>query len=107
MIYSDFTETISYLKQFDVVSFAESADIKLEYLEFYSDKYGEMQQEYINDEEQLNALKQYMILGDFMRYQKDYGEDYINCNVRYVLDGERRYMDIFLNKNDIAKVLNQ
>ena len=107
MIYSDFTETISYLKQFDVVSFSESEDIKLEYLEFYSDKYGEMQQEYINDEEELNELKQYMILGDFIRYHKDYGEDYINCNVRYVLNGDRRYMDVYLNKNDIAKVLNQ
>ena len=106
-IYSDFTNTISYLKQFDVVSFAESKDIKIEYLEFYSDKYGEMQQEYINDEVLLKELKQYMILSDFMRYHKDYGEDYVNCTVRYVLHSDRRYMDIYLNKNDVANLINQ
>lgn len=105
-VFADFTETISYLEKYGVVCFADSQNIKLENLEIYSDKYGYVEQQYISDEDQLNELKQYMILGDFMHYHLDYGRDYVCCNLRYALNGSTRYMDVYLKITDISKVLN-
>ena len=106
-VYADFTETIAYLEKYDVANFADSQNIKLENLEIYSDKFGSVDQQYISDEEQLNELKQYMILGDFMHYYLDYGKDYVSCTLRYVLDGNTRYMDVYLKPTDISNVLNK
>ncbi len=106
-VFADFAETISYLEKYNVARFADSQNIKLENLEIYSDKFGAVDQQYISDEEQLNKLKQYMILGDFMHYHLDYGKDYVSCTLRYVLDGSTRYMDVYLKTTDISKVLNK
>ena len=105
-VFADFTETISYLEKYNVVSFSDSQNIKLENLEIYSDKYGYVEQQYISDKDQLNELKQYMILVDFMHYHLDYGRDYVSCNLRYSLNGNTRYMDVYLKTTDISKVLN-
>ncbi len=106
-VYADFTETIAYLEKYDVASFADSQNIKLENLEIYFDKFGAVEQQYISNEKQLNELKQYMILGDFMHYHLDYDKDYVSCTLRYVLDGSTRYMDVYVKPTDISKVLNQ
>ena len=106
-VFSDFTETISYLEKYNVVSFADSKNIKLENLEIYSGKYGYEEQQYISNPEQLNELKQYMILGDFMHYHSDYDKDYASCTLRYVFEGSTRYMDVYLKKTDISNLLNK
>lgn len=106
-VYADFTETIAYLSKHKVVSFIDSENIELENLEIYSGKYEDVEMRYVSDKNQLNELKQYMVLGEFMHYHKDYDRDYVSCTLRYVIDGNARYMDVYLKITDISNVLNK
>lgn len=105
-VFADFTETISYLEKLGVTSFANAENVKLENLEIHSEKYEqEGIPKYISEKNQLDELKQYMILGDFMNYHLDYGKDYVMCTLRYTLNNNTRYMDIYLKTSDISKAL--
>lgn len=106
-IYSDFAETLAFLEKQNVVSFADTQNIKLENLDIYSDKYGKEGHLYISDDVQLNELKQYMLLGEFMYHGYEYSEDYVYCNLRYVLNGSTRYTDVYIKSSDISKVIGQ
>lgn len=102
-IYSHFKQTLAFLKDYHVVSFRESQDVKLENLEIYSDKYEGEGPQYISDENQLNELKEHLLLGDFM-YQRYEDEDYAYGNLRCVLNGTRRYLDVYIKYSELSKI---
>ena len=102
-IYSHFEQTLAFLKDYHVVSFRESPDVKLENLEIYSDKYEGEGPQYISDENQLNELKEHLLLGDFM-YQRYEDEDYAYGNLRCVLNGTRRYLDVYIKYSELSKI---
>ena len=109
-IYSDFEETISYLSTFDVRSFTESEDILLVNLQIHEDKYGNnenIEQKYVSNKEQLNALKPHMVLCDFMNFHMNYGSDYLTCTLRYSVNGDTRYIDVYIKEADLKQVLNK
>ena len=102
-IYTHFDKTLAYLNKYNVVSFRESQDIKLENMEIYSNKYEKDLPQYISDEKQLNSLKEHMLLSDFMypRYSED---EYIYCNLRCSLNGQTRYMDVYIKHSDLLEI---
>lgn len=105
-VYPSFTNSIAFLKEHGIMTFAESEHIKPVNLELYGGKYADLESpQYISDSEQLNELKQYMILADFM--VDNLYEDYIYCNLRYEIDGATNYMNVFINPTDLDKVLKE
>ena len=106
-VYSDFEETIDFLRKHGAKSFTEFDNIKLENLEIHSSKYNDIEKQFVSNEEQLNALKSYMVLGDFMNYHMDYDRDYLNGTVRYVINGVTRYMDVYIKHSDFKQILNK
>ena len=104
-IYAHFDNTLAFLKKFNVVSFHESSDIKLENMEIYSDKFQKEGQQYISDKQQLNELKKYMLLGEFLYHNYEREEEYIYCNLRCVSNGNTRYLDVYIKPSDFSKVL--
>ena len=106
-IYAHFDNTLAFLKKYNVVSFHESSDIKLENMEIHSDKFQKEGQQYISDEKQLNELKKYMLLGEFLYHNYEHEEEYIYCNLRCVSNGDTRYLDIYIKPSDLSKVLGK
>ena len=104
-IYAHFDNTLAFLKKYNVVSFHESSDIKLENMEIHSDKFQKEGQQYISDEQQLNELKKYMLLGEFLYHNYEREEEYIYCNLRCVSNGNTRYLDVYIKPSDFSKVL--
>ncbi len=105
-IYAHFDKTLAYLNKYNVVNFRESQDIKLENMEIYSNKYEKDLPQYISDEQQLNSLKEHMLLGDFMYHRYD-EEEYVYCNLRCSLNGQTRYMDVYIKQSDLITILGK
>ena len=106
-IYSDFTETLGFLRDYNVISFKDSQNIKLENLEIYSDKYGKDGHYYISDETQLNELKPNMLLGDFMYHRYEYSDGYVYCNLRYVINGHTQYTDVYIKDAELSEIIKK
>lgn len=104
-IYAHFYNTLAFLKKYNVVSFHESSDIKLENLEIHSSKYQKEGQQFISDEQQLNELKEHMLLGEFTYYNYDHEDDYAYCNLRCVLNGNTRYLDVYIKHSILSDIL--
>ena len=105
-IYAHFDKTLAYLKNHKVVSFRESQDIKLENLEIYSSKYEDGGPQYISDETQLNELKEHILLGEFMYHRYELTDDYAYGNLRCVLNGTTRYLDVYIKQSVLSEILD-
>ena len=104
-IYAHFNNTLAYLKNHKIVSFRESQDIKLENLEIYSSKYEDGGPQYISDETQLNELKKHILLGEFMYHRYERTDDYVYGNLRCVLNGTTRYLDVYIKQSVLSEIL--
>ena len=103
-IYESCTKTLDFLKEKGVKTFEESDSIKLLNLELYGGKFEDKDERYfISDEKELNALRPYMILNEF--YFRDYGGEYLSCDLRYELDGNVRNTSVYIKQEDINKVI--
>ena len=104
-IYANFDNTLAFLKKYNVVSFHDSEDIKLENMEIHSDKYQKDGQQYVSDEKLLNELKEHMLLGEFLYYTYEREEEYAYCNLRCVLNGNTRYLDVYIKHSILSEIL--
>ena len=106
-IYNHFNKSIAFLSTHNVVSFYDSENIKLENLEIYSDKYGNNGPQYVSNVQQLNELKEYFVLGDFIYHVFEQENDYAYGNLRCVSNGNTRYLDVYIKHSDLSKILNK
>lgn len=104
-IYANFDNTLAYLKKYNIVSFHESQNIKLENMEIHSDKYQKEGHQYVSDEQKLNELKEHMLLGEFLYHNYEREEDYAYCNLRCVLNGNTRYLDVYIKHSILSEIL--
>ena len=108
-IYPSFTKTIAFLKEKGIVNFYESENITLTNMEIY-DYYQnhkedyETQSLYINDQNHLNELRQYMILNNLTDYGKLDG--YLYAEVEVKSEAGIKYISVYVKKSDIDKVIN-
>ena len=106
-IYANFDNTLNFLKNYDVVSFHESENIKLENMEIHSDKYQKEGQQYVSDEKLLNELKEHMLLGEFLYHTYEREGEYAYCNLRCVQNGNTRYLDVYIKHNVLSEILGK
>lgn len=100
-IFDDYSNTLDFIEKYNVVTFMDSDEFKMENLEIHSSKF-EDKTRYVSDEKSLNELKEHMILSHFMDYSFEFEEDYAFCTLRYVLNDETQYMDIYI-KNSVLR----
>ena len=96
---ANYSNTLDFIKEYNVVSFINSDEIKLENLEIHSSKF-EDETRYVSDGKILNELKAHMLLSHFSDYSYKFEEDYAFCTLRYVIKGETHYIDVFI-KNSV------
>lgn len=107
-IYPTFTKTLAFLKEKGIVSFYESENITLTNMEIYDyyqnhkDNY-DIKSLYINDTNQLNELKQYMIINRFAKY--GYSDEYLYAEVEVKSEEGIKYISVYVKKSDVDKVL--
>lgn len=105
-VFENFTETIKLIESYGVKTFAQSDNLKLENLELWDVEYTENGKDYVSDEEMLNKLKPYMTLTNF-KYRDDYGKegDYYYCNLRYEINKETQYTNVYIKKSDFKQIV--
>lgn len=107
-VYPSFTKTLAFLKEKGIVNFYESENITLtnmeifDYYQNHKESY-EYQSLYISDTNQLNELKQYMILNQFKNYI--YSDEYLYAEVEVKLETGIDYISVYVKREDIDKVL--
>ena len=105
-VYSSFTKTLEFLEEYGAVSFNESKNINPVNMELYGSKYDKEGPKYVSDAATLQALKQHMILDDFMH--EDYmGGKYTYCDLRYELNNNTAYTGVYIKSSVLDEILNQ
>ncbi len=102
-VYTSFTKTLDFLKQYSLTSFADNPNFIPVNMEIYDGKYENNLPQYISDTEQLKALKPYMIPGDFLNY--NHRGQYEYCDLRYELNGATGYMNVYIKTEAIKSIL--
>ena len=105
-IYASFEKSIAYLKEKGMKNFQESEDISITNMEIFGNKYDEKygdSNRYVSDSEQLQELKQYIILDDFSNYA--ISEDYLYCEIQITSEAGISYSGCFIKKSDLDKII--
>ena len=103
-VYSSFTKTLELLKQYPVTRFTDNPNFVPINMEIFR-KFESSLPQYISNKEQLNALKPYMIPSDFLNF--NYNDQYEYCDLRYELNGETGYMNVYIKSEYIKDVLSR
>lgn len=107
-IYSMFSKTIQFLKDKGVKTFQESNDIKITNMEIYGNKYSDKydtSSRYVSDLEQLEELKQYLILDDFSNDRMS--EEYLYGEMQITTDTGISYSGFFIKESDLENVIGK
>lgn len=105
-IYASFEKSIAFLKEKGMKNFQESEDISITNMEIFGNKYDEKygdSNRYVSDSEQLQELKQYIILDDFSNYA--ISEDYLYCEIQITSEAGISYSGCFIKKSDLEKII--
>ena len=74
-----------------------------DYYENHKDNY-DYQSLYISNQNQLNELKQYMIINDFSNV--GFLDEYLYAEVEVKSENGIRYISVYVKRSDVDKVLN-
>lgn len=103
-VYSNCSKTIAFIKERGAQSFKDIKDLEFLNLEIHDGAYeGER---YVNDADSLNALKEHMILEEFMGYKYNYDE-YVYCTLSTKIDGGIHYIGVYLKQSELDAVLEK